>query len=126
MYTDLLTQIKNAQAVKKEDLKTSYSKMDEKILEVLKDNDYIENFEKKGRAAKRVLDVKLKYDDDEGAINGIRFLSKPSRRLYINYKDIRPVKQGHGLLILSTPKGILTGREAKKMKVGGEMLFQIW
>jgi small subunit ribosomal protein S8 len=126
MYFNLLTQIKNAQAVKKESVKTFYSKMDEKILEVLKDNHYVEDFEKKGRGAKRILDVKLEYDDGGGVINGIKFISKPSRRLYINYKDIKPVKHGYGSLILSTSKGILTGKEAKKMKVGGEALFEIW
>jgi len=126
MYINLLTQLKNAQAVKKESIKTSYSKMKEKILEVLKDNGYIENFERKGRGAKRVLDIKLKYNDDGGVIDGIKLISKSSRRLYIGYKDIRFVKSGYGLLILSTPKGILTGREARKTKVGGEALFEIW
>lgn len=126
MYINFLTQLKNAQAVKKENIKTSYSKMKEKILEVLKDNNYIENFEKKGRGTKRVLDIKLKYNDGGGVIDGIKFVSKPSRRLYVGYKDIRFVKHGYGLLILSTPKGILTGKEARKMKVGGEALFEIW
>ncbi len=126
MYTNLLTQIKNAQAVKKESIKIFYSKLKEKILEVLKDNNYIEDFEKKGRGVKRILDIKLKYADDKGVIDGIKFISKPSRRFYIGYKDIRPVKHGYGLVILSTPKGILTGKEARKMKVGGELLFEIW
>lgn len=126
MYINLLTQIKNAQAVKKENIKTFYSKMDEKVLEVLKDNGYVENFERKGRGAKRILDVKLKYEDGKGVINGIKFISKPSRRLYVNHKGIRPVKHGYGLLILSTPKGILTGKEARKNNVGGEALFEIW
>ncbi len=126
MYINLLTQLKNAQAVKKESIRTSYSKMNEKILEVLKDNGYIENFEKKGRGAKRLLEIELKYHNNIGTIEGIKFISKPSCRLYIGYKDIRPVKSGYGLLILSTPKGILTGKEARKMKVGGEILFKIW
>jgi len=126
MYINLLTQIKNAQAVKKENVKVAYSKMDERILEILKDNGYIENFQKKGRGAKRVLDIKLKYQNGKGVINGVKFISKPSRRLYTGYKEIKPVKHGYGLLILSTPKGILTNKEAKKMKVGGEMLFEIW
>jgi len=126
MYINLLTKLKNAQAVKKENVKVAYSKMDERILEILKDNGYIENFQKKGRGAKRVLDIKLKYQNGKGVINGVKFISKPSRRLYTGYKEIKPVKHGYGLLILSTPKGILTDKEAKKMKVGGEMLFEIW
>lgn len=126
MYIDLLTKLKNAQAVKKENIKVAYSKMDEKILELLKENDYVEDIEKKGKGAKRVLDIKLKYHNDKGVIDGIKFISKPSRRLYIGSKEIKPVRHGYGLLILSTPKGILTGKEAKKMKVGGEALFKIW
>jgi len=126
MYTDLLTKLKNAQAVKKENIKVAYLKMDEKILELLKENDYIEDIERKGKGTKRVLDIKLKYLNDKGVIDGIQFISKPSRRLYIGHKEIKPVRHGYGLLILSTPKGILTGKEAKKMKVGGEMLFEIW
>ncbi len=126
MYIDLLTKIKNAQAVRKENVKLAYSKMDESILELLKKNNYIKDLEKKGKGAKRTLDVKLKYENKEGVIKDVKFVSKPSRRLYIGYKDIKPVKHGYGLLILSTPQGIITNKEARKMKVGGEMLFQIW
>lgn len=126
MHINLLIQLKNAQAVKKESIKVSYSKIKEKVLEILKDNNYIESFEKKGRAAKKILEARLKYNGNEGAINGIKLVSKPSRRLYVGYKDIKPVKRGYGLLVLSTPKGILTGQEARKMKVGGEAMFKIW
>ena len=126
MYIDLLIQLKNAQAVKKETFKIPFSKMDERILEILKENSYIKNFEKKGRRAKRVVEIELNYKDEKGMISGVKFISKPSHRFYIGYKEIRPVRQGYGLLVVSTPKGILTGREARKMKVGGEMLFQIW
>lgn len=126
MYTDLLTKIKNAQAVKKENIKVFHSKIDEKIVEVLTANNYLEKFEKKGRGAKKILDIKLKYNDGNGVIDGFKFISKPSRRIYIGYNEIRPVRQGYGLMIISTPKGIMTGKEAKKLKVGGEALFQIW
>lgn len=126
MYIDLLTQIKNAQLVKKGNIKVCYSKMDEAVLKVLTENNYIEKFEKKGRGNLRVLDIKLKYADSKGAIRGIKLLSKPSRRLYLGYSDIRPVKSGYGLIIISTPKGVMTGLQAKKNKVGGEALFEIW
>jgi small subunit ribosomal protein S8 len=125
MYINLLTKIKNAQAVKKDSIKTFYSKMDERVLEILKEYKYVEDFEKKGRGAKRILDIKLKYHDNEGVINEIKFFSKPSRHLYVGYKEIRPVRHGYGLLVLSTPNGVMAGQEARKMKVGGEMLFQI-
>ena len=126
MYINLLTQLKNAQAVKKESIKISYSANDEKILEILEKNKFIAGFEKKGRGIKKILSVNLKYDGNEGAITGVRFHSKPSRHLYVGYKDIRPVKSGYGIMIISTPDGIMTGSKAKKMKIGGEMFFEIW
>ncbi|OGM89599.1 30S ribosomal protein S8, partial [Candidatus Wolfebacteria bacterium RBG_13_41_7] len=71
MYIDLLTKIKNSQAVKKENAKSAYSKMDERILEILLSNGYISNFEKKGKGAKRIFDIQLKYGKSDGAIAGI-------------------------------------------------------
>ncbi|MFA5098881.1 MAG: 30S ribosomal protein S8 [Candidatus Paceibacterota bacterium] len=128
MYIDLLTKIKNAQAVKKEIAKSAFSKMDEQVLEILLAKGYISGFEKKGKGAKRVFDIQLKYDKDtnDGAIAGIKFISKPSRKMYIGYKEIRPIKSGYGLMVLSTPDGVLAGGEAKKKKIGGELLFEIW
>lgn len=126
MYTDLLIKIKNAQAVKKDIMKSAYSKADESVLEVLSKNGYISGFEKKGKGAKKIFEVELKYEKEEGAITDIKFISKPSRRMYFGYKDIKSVKSGHGLLVISTPEGILSGKEAQKKKVGGEALFEIW
>ena len=125
-YPDLLTKIKNAQAVKKESVKVPYSKMDEAILDILTRNKYLADYEKKGRGYKKVLDIKLKYNEDGGVINGVKFVSKPSRKIYIGYRDLKLVKHGYGIAILGTPKGILTNKEARKMKIGGEMMFEIW
>lgn len=126
MYYDLLTKIKNAQAVKKESIKVPYSEMDFAIAELLVKNKLVEDATKKGRLPKRILDVKLKYSDGKGVIRGIKLLSRPSRKLYSGYKSLRPVRQGYGLLVLSTPKGILDGKSARKEKVGGQLLFEIW
>ncbi len=127
MYINLLTQIKNAQAVKKKNIKVPYSRMDERVLEVLKKNNYIDDYEKKGRKIKKILDVKLKYfDDNEKVISGIKFVSKSSRRLYSGYRELRPVRHGYGLLVISTSKGVVSGKEARKSKLGGEILFKIW
>lgn len=126
MYIDLLTQIKNAQAVKKESIKIPYSSNDEKVLEILKKNGFIESFDKKGRGLKKVLSINLKYTDDKGAVSGVKIFSKPSRHLYYGYKDIRIVRGGYGISVFSTPKGIMTGGEARKNKLGGELFFEIW
>lgn len=127
MYIDLLTKIKNAQAVKKENVKVPASKNDERILEVLASRKFIDGFEKKGRGIKKILSVKLKYEDSgKGVIQGTRLISKPSRHLYVGYKDIRPIRSGYGLLVISTPRGIMSGEEARKLKLGGEAFFEIW
>src|SRR3989344_2999842 len=111
-YINLLTQLKNAQAAKKENIKVFFSKINETIAKILTANNFIDSIEKKGRGVKRILDIKLKYEKGIMAIKGI--------------KVIRPVKQGYGIMVISTPKGIITNKEAKKLKVGGEALFEIW
>jgi len=127
MYTDLLTRIKNAQAVNKESLKVPFSNNDMKIAELLTRNGYLAGAEKKGRMPKRVINITLKYDENErGAISGVKFISIPSRRIYTGYSTLRLVKNGFGTALVSTSKGIMTNRQARKEKVGGQILFEIW
>lgn len=126
MYLNTLTKIRNAQAVKQESVKAPFSNMDLAILEVLEKNKFVDSVAKKGRMPKRIIEIKLKYDNGDGAIHGVKILSKPSRALYIGYKEIRLVKQGFGALILSTSKGIMDGKVARRAKLGGKLLFEIW
>ncbi len=126
MYIDLLTRIKNAQSAKLQGLKVPFSRMDFEIAELLVKHKLVESVEKRGRTPKRILDIKLRYVDGQGVISGIEFLSKPSRRLYSAYQDLQPVLQGYGLLVLSTSKGIMVGKDARREKVGGVKLFKIW
>jgi len=125
MYHDVLTKIKNAQAAGKKAIKVPYSAMDANVLEVLLKKGYISRLERKGKGYKRILAVGIN-DTEHGSIRGLKFLSKSSRRLYVGYKELHPVRQGYGLAVLSTSKGILAGDEARKSKIGGEILFQIW
>lgn len=126
MYTELLTKIRNAQQAEKKVLKTSYSKMDFEVAEVLAKNNFIASVSKKGRLPKRIIEIELKYNGEKGAIEGVKFLSKPSRRMYSGYEDLYPIKQGYGVAFISTPEGIMTTMKAKKKKVGGQLLFEIW
>ncbi len=126
MYTDLITKIKNSQRAKKEYLKVPFSNMDSSILDLMQKYGFIESVSKKGRLPKRVLEIKLKYEGGEGYIRGSKFLSKSGRRLYGGYSDLKTVAQGYGLGVISTPKGIMSYNDAKKSKVGGELLFEIW
>ncbi len=123
MYIDLLIKIKNAEAARKKALKVRFTKMDAAVVKLLEEKGFLKKSEIKGRMPKRILEIEPNPDRP---IQGIKLLSKPSRRLYVGYKDIKRVKGGFGFLFLSTPKGILTDREARKEKVGGQMLFEIW
>jgi len=123
MYIDLLIKIKNAKAARKKSLKTIFTKMDFAIGEILKKHDFIKNIEIKGRAPKRFIQIEV---DSKRKINGLKLLNRPSVRIYSGYDDLRKVKSGYGLLVLSTSKGVLSGEEAKKEKVGGQLLFEIW
>ncbi len=126
MYTDLLTKIHNAQRAKKPSLKVAYSNMDMAIAEILAATGFVLSAAKKGRAPKRIIEIELKYNGEQGAISNIKFLSLPSRRLYAGYKEMRSVRQGFGVAVVSTPNGIMTSRQARKQKVGGQLLFEIW
>lgn len=126
MYIDLLTKLKNAQKAKKQSIKMPYSNMDFAVAEILAARGFVGAVTKKGRMPKRVMEVELKYENGQGALGGMRFLSVPSRRLFAGYKDLHPVKQGYGISVLSTPSGLLTNSEARKKKVGGQLLFEIW
>ena len=127
MYIDTLIRIKNALERKKERIKVSYSRLDESILESLVKHGLLEEASRKGRGVKRIIEIKLKYDkDNKPVISNIKILSKSSRRMYIGWKDVKKSRQGYGHYFLSTPKGIMAGCEARRNKVGGELLFEIW
>lgn len=124
---DLINQIKNAGAVKKATVSIPFSNFKLSIAEKLKETGWVKAVEKKGKKVKKTLDITIKYNEDGKAfVQGVKRISKPGRRIYRGFEDVIPVKYGFGALILSTPKGIKTDKEAKKEKVGGEALFQIW
>ncbi|MBU6500791.1 MAG: 30S ribosomal protein S8 [Patescibacteria group bacterium] len=126
MYYDLLAKIKNAESAKKKTMTTSFSKMDFAVAKSLVQGGYLSDAQKKIVGKKNFLEVKLTHSKNSPALSGFKIISKPSRRLYVDYRSLSSVKQGYGLAIISTSKGIMSGKEAKKQKVGGEYLFQIW
>jgi len=124
---DLINQLKNAGAVKKSTVSVPFSNFKLSIAEKLKDAGWVKGVERKGKKVKKTLDITLKYTESGVAhIQGVKRISKPGRRVYFGSKDIVPVRYGFGNLVLSTPKGVMTDKEAKKEKLGGEALFQIW
>lgn len=124
---DFITRLTNAGAVKKQTVSLPFSTFKLAIAEKLQEAGYVGTVEKKGKKIRKTLDIVLKYESNGmPAIKGVQRISKPGRRLYRSVLDIVPVRYGHGTLILSTPKGIKTDKEAKKENVGGEALFEIW
>ncbi len=124
---DMLTRIRNAQAVKKETVVFPYSKIKWEILNVLSKNDYIKGLDKTNKKNKKFIEIILKYDEEKiPKISELKRVSKPSRRVYVHAKDIWFFKKGLGIKVLSTPKGVLSDKEAKKLNVGGEILLEIW
>lgn len=118
--------LKNASRAEKTSIELPYSKLKNAIAECLKKEGYVGNVSKKVKKGLPVLEVELLYKDKKPKINDVQRMSKQSKRVYLGMKDIHQVKSGFGTLILSTPKGILSGKEARKEQVGGEALFKVW
>ena len=123
---DMIVRIKNASDSRKESVVFPHSKLKLAILDVLMKNGFVKSFGKKGKKIAKFIEVVLVYENGKPKINGVERVSKTSKRIYQKSKDVRKVKSGMGKLILSTPKGIMTDREAKEANVGGEALFKIW
>lgn len=123
---DMIIRIKNAGVASKPSVLVSYSKMKMEIAELLKKEGYVKEVSKKGKKVTKFIDIALVYENGKPKIKGVDRLSKFSRRVYKKVKEIKPIKYGYGMTVLTTPRGILTDKEAKKENVGGEALFKIW
>lgn len=123
---DMLVVIKNGSVAGKKTVRIPYSGYKENIARALFQEGYIKAYTKKEGPKGAVLELDLMYSkENKPRISDVKRISKTSRRLYTNVKSIQKVKQGYGHVFLSTPKGILTGEQAKKEMVGGEILFEI-
>ena len=123
---DMLTRVRNAGMAAKPDVLVPESKMKTAIAEVLKSEGYIADVDQEGEGISRMLRLRLKYRGGVPVIEGVQRVSKPSRRVYCGSSDIPNVRNGLGIAILSTPKGVVSGRVAKSEKVGGEVLCYVW
>lgn len=133
----MLTSIRNAQAVLKPTVAIPFSNLKYEIAKILERERFVEKAEKKGKKIKKTIEITLKYlprnensllrgQDQIPAISGLKRISKLGQRIYINHKAIKPVKGGYGIAIISTSKGLLTNKEARKQKLGGELICEIW
>ncbi|HEY4489773.1 MAG TPA: 30S ribosomal protein S8 [Candidatus Paceibacterota bacterium] len=122
--SDMVVRLKNADRARRQVVSFPYSQLKEKICEILQKEGFVKSFSKKGKKIAKTIEVELNSESKK--IKGVKRISKPSRRIYFKSSGLRPVKSGYGVLVISTPKGIMTGKEARKVRTGGEALFEIW
>jgi small subunit ribosomal protein S8 len=124
--TDFFNRIRNAQSVSKEGVIVPSSNLKYEIAKILQKHGFIEKAEKKGRLSKKVIEITLNYEQGKPEISGVKRISKPGQRIYKNFKELKPVKSGYGMAIISTSKGLMTDKEARKQKLGGEVVCEVW
>jgi small subunit ribosomal protein S8 len=123
--SDMLTRIRNASKALLPDVEMPYSKIKEGIAQILKRDGYIVDWSADTKAL-RTLTLKLKYDGRRGVITGLRRVSSPGLRRYVGAREIPRVLGGLGISIVSTPKGVMTGYDAQKQNLGGELVCFVW
>ncbi|OIO55405.1 MAG: 30S ribosomal protein S8 [Alphaproteobacteria bacterium CG_4_10_14_0_2_um_filter_63_37] len=123
---DMLTRIRNGQTARLDVIRMPASKMKTAIASILKDEGYIRAYKVGGEGAKRTLSIQLKYTPEGNGIEHISRLSKPGLRRYVAVSEIPFVRNGFGIAILSTSRGVVSDRQAREFGVGGEILCQIW
>ncbi len=123
---NMIIMMKNASAAGKESVTVPYSALKHAIAECLRKAGYAGEISKKSKKNQPMLEIELLYENKKPKITQVERVSKQSRRVYFGVKKLHRVRGGEGLLVLSTPKGILDGKSAQKEQVGGEALFKIW
>ncbi|MFH2137790.1 MAG: 30S ribosomal protein S8 [Candidatus Omnitrophota bacterium] len=124
---DMLTVIRNAQGAKKEKVDFPASQMKEEVLKIIKENGYILNYRRVEDGKQGVIRVYLRYSKKKiGVITGLKRISKSGRRLYVGKENIPYVFGGTGVAVMSTSKGVFSDKQARQLKVGGEVLCYVW
>jgi small subunit ribosomal protein S8 len=124
---DMLTRIRNAQAVGHVNVVVPASQVKVAVAQVLKDQGYVTAFTlEDGEGPAKSMNVELKYYQNKPVITGLRRISKPSCRIYVKAAEVPRVRGGMGVAVISTPEGVIAGKEAKRRNVGGEVLCYVW
>jgi small subunit ribosomal protein S8 len=124
---DMLTKIRNASLAKFEKVDIPSSKLKVEIVKILKNEGFIKTFKKITQDGKNQIRIFLKYDDQNiPVLHGLQRLSKPGRRVYTSYKSMPRVFNGYGTLIVTTSRGVTTGRKATEQRIGGELICSVW
>lgn len=124
---DMLTRMRNAIMAQQKTVECPASRLKLEICRVLRDQGFIKDFELLDEAAPSRLRIALKYMPDRSPVlQGVRRVSRPSLRVYVRHNDIKPVRSGLGIAIISTSNGVMTGKDARKAGVGGEVICEVW
>lgn len=124
---DFLTRIRNSMRARHQKLDVPASRLKSEIARILKEEGYIANFKPTEEAGQKVIRVYLKYGpNNEAVIRDLRRISRPGCRVYLGRDEIRRVQGGFGISIMTTPRGVMTGRQARREGVGGEVLCEVW
>ena len=126
IIADSITRLRNAYMRRKDRTVLLYSKVVEKSLAILKQQEFIYDYKIFEKNKKKIISVLLKYKHNQPAITEIKRLSKPGRRVYKPAKELKRFKNGYGVIVVSSNKGILSNKKAHELNVGGEILFSVW
>jgi len=124
---DMLTRIRNAVAARQAKVDVPASKLKMEIARILKEEGYILNYKETQEGSRKLIRIYLKYSPTKvPAITHLERVSKPGRRIYVGADEIPPVHGGLGISILTTSRGVMTGKQARKLRVGGELICRVW
>ena len=123
---DMLNIIRNAQMAGKAEVSIPFSGIKFNIAQILEKNKFIGKIEKRGKKITKSISIILKYDSKIPAISGLKRVSRPGQRIEFSFKEIKSVRGGYGIAIIATPKGLMTNKEAKKQRLGGELICEVW
>lgn len=124
---DMLTKVRNASSAKHEKVDISASKLKLQIIKILKNEGYVKNFKKITKDGMSYIRVFLRYDEKQcPVLHDIQRVSTPGRRVYTGYRNMPRVFNGHGVVVVSTSTGVITGKKASEKKIGGELICTIW
>jgi len=129
--SDFFIRIKNAYLVKKDRVVVPFSRMKYEMAKILEQGGFVSAVRKKKKIKKTgyeelFLDLKLRYEGNEPALSNVKLLSSPGRRIYLKKSEIKPVRDGYGILIISTSAGIMTGEGAREQGLGGQAIAEVW
>ncbi len=123
---DMINRIKNAQLVSKTKVVLPYSKIKYEIAKILEKEGWVGKIDKKGKIPSKTIEIELKYENEKPIISKVKRVSSPGQRVYRPYSEIKKVREGTGMAVVSTSKGLMSAKQARKQKQGGELLFEIW